>query len=88
MIDIKISDKLKIVSDVHNFALAKKVFNKKEVLWQPFEWYDNLDYLIEELFKRHLRTLDVNNLEELTLSLENTKDRYLAVIRELKEALK
>lgn len=88
MIDIQLSPKLKIVSDAQNFALAKPVILRGEERWTPFEWYAELDHLIEELFKKDLRAKDVKNVTELALALEKVGKRYSGVILELNEALK
>ena len=86
MLDIQITDDLKITSDEDNFILSKAQRDKNNIIsrWRDFEWYDELDSLIESVLKRGIRSQEAKTPQELINMLDELKTKYLAIKNELK----
>jgi len=83
MIEIKLTDSLRITSDEHNFVLEKKSGKDGKEFWRGYMWFQELNDLIDTLFLRDSRLCEARNPSELIKGLKRLKEVYLSLKAQL-----
>ena len=77
MINIQLTDSLRIRSDEYNYILEKKSKGKKETM-KTKGYYQNMGFLADDLIEMEITNSDAKTLKDIQLTISALKD---AVIR-------
>ena len=88
MLNVRVTDSLKITSDEYNFILTKRVTSTtgKKDSWVDFEWYPSLDMAISraiDMFLGPRSPVEARSVSGLIKELKQARELYTALQRDI-----